>query len=413
MRELPTGTVTFLFTDIVGSTPLWEQMPEAMRPAVALHHALLREAIDQNGGVVVKIIGDAFQAAFSLADQALAAALMAQRGLQSAEWPDQTGPLTVRMGLHTGPAELERSADGVDYAVSHTLNRVARIMSIGSGGQVLLSREAADMVERSLPSAVTLKDMGEHLLKGMVIREHLFQVCVPDLLNEFPPLSSGVLPPNNLPAQLTSFIGRHTQLEALQRLLTAAPQTARLITLTGPGGTGKTRLALQAASSLLNTFPDGVWLVELAPLADHALVPLTVAATLGLHEVPGKPITQRLIEHLTARRMLLIFDNCEHVVESAAELAGQLLANLPPPANSGDQPRDPRHDGRNALPRALAVPAASQPPPRRAHRAGPVRVDSPVCRARAHRPTRLHAHRGQRPARHPHLPAPGRHPAGD
>lgn len=327
MTELPSGTVTFLFTDIQGSTPLWEQMPEVMRPAVALHHSLLRQAIETNGGVVFKIIGDAFQAAFPFAAQALIAAIAAQKALLSAAWPTQTGPLKVRMGLHTGPAEIEHTPDGIDYAVSHTLNRAARIMSAGSGGQILLSREAADLVEQNLPPGVTLKDLGQHQLKGMARLEHLFQVCAPGLPDDFPPLSTSIIHPNNLPAQLTSFIGREAELQALERLVTEG--AARLVTLTGPGGTGKTRLALQASARLLNSFPDGIWLVELAPLTDPSLVQLTVASTLGLHESPGRPILQTLIEHLGSKHLLLILDNCEHVVEEAASMAGYLLQACP------------------------------------------------------------------------------------
>lgn len=327
MVELPAGTVTFLFTDIQDSTPLWEQFPEAMRPAVALHTALIIQAIEEHGGVAFKTIGDAVQAAFPLADHALEAALAAQRSLQSAEWPTETGPLLVRMGLHTGPAEVERSSGRVDYAVSHTLNRVARIMSAGHGGQILLSLETAKLVEHDLPPEISFKDMGEHHMKGMTRLEHLFQVCAPGLPVEFPPLATIVNHPNNLPALLTSFIGREVEMEALQHLVTSA--ASRLVTLTGPGGTGKTRLAIQVAFTLLSTFPDGVWLVELAPLADPALVQLTVAAALNLHETPGKPLIQSLIEHLNNRHVLLILDNCEHVVEEAADLAGLLLQSCP------------------------------------------------------------------------------------
>ncbi|MBE0698818.1 MAG: adenylate/guanylate cyclase domain-containing protein, partial [Anaerolineaceae bacterium] len=323
MAELPTGTVTFLFTDIEGSTPLWEQMPEAMRPAVALHLDLLHQAIEANGGLVFKVIGDAIQAAFPLASGALAAALASQRVLHTADWPAQTGPLNVRMGLHTGPAEIEPSLGGTDYAISHTLNRVARIMSAGHGGQILLSQETTGMLERSLPPEVTFKDLGEHQLKGMARLEHLFQVCAPDLPDDFPPLSTSISHPGNLPAQLTSFIGREAEIDALCRLVTSGAN--RLVTLTGPGGTGKTRLALQAASDLLTSFRDGVWLVELAPLADPARVPLTVAAALGLHETPGRPIIQKLVDYINPRQILLILDNCEHVVGEAAALAGTLL----------------------------------------------------------------------------------------
>ncbi|MBL8096689.1 MAG: adenylate/guanylate cyclase domain-containing protein [Anaerolineales bacterium] len=320
---LPTGTVTFLFTDIQGSTPLWEQHPEAMKLAVAVHHTALREAIAAQSGVVFKVIGDAFQASFALPSRALAAAIAAQKALSAAEWPALVGPLKVRMGLHVGPAEIERTPTGSDYAVSHTLNRVARIMSTGHGGQILLSREAADLIERDLPADVSLTDLGEHHLKGLNRPEHLYQVRTPGLPNDFPPLSAGLAAAHNLPAALTSFIGREAELESLQHLIAAG--STRLVTLTGPGGTGKTRLALQAGAGLLDLFADGIWLVELAPLADPALIAQTVADVLGVRESPGKSYTQVLIEHLRAKRLLLILDNCEHVVDSAATLAGHLL----------------------------------------------------------------------------------------
>lgn len=327
MTELPTGTVTFLFTDIEASTPLWEQMPDEMRTAVAMHLSLLRRAIETQGGVTFKIIGDAVQAAFPLAIQAVNAAIAIQTSLKTADWPSQTGSLKVRMGLHTGPAEIEHSANGIDYAISHTLNRVARVTSAGYGGQILLSRETADLVERELPQGVSLKDLGEHQLKGLTRLEHLFQVCAPNLPDEFPPLASSIRHLNNLPAQLTSFIGREAEMEALRRLITG--REARLVTLTGPGGTGKTRLAIQIAANLFHSFDDGVWLIELAPLADPNLVPLTTASILGLHETPGKSISQKLIEYLGNKKILLIFDNCEHVVEEAASLASQLLRACP------------------------------------------------------------------------------------
>ncbi len=321
--DLPTGMVTFLFTDIQGSTPLWEQHPAAMKTAVALHHRIVRQAIEVNGGVIFKIIGDAFQAAFSLTGHALAAAVAAQRELQSAEWPTSIGALAVRMGVHVGPAEVERTTGGSDYAVSHTLNRVARIMSAGQGGQILLSREAADLIEHDLPADIALKDLGDHQLKGMARPERLFQVNAPGLPQDFGPLAASLSVKSNLPAALTSFIGREAELRSLQTLVASGP--ARLVTLTGPGGTGKTRLALEAANGLLGHFADGIWLVELAPLADPALIPQSVASALGLHETPGKTFTQTLIDYLRNRRLLLILDNCEHVVDAAAGLAGTLL----------------------------------------------------------------------------------------
>jgi len=184
---LPRGTVTFLFTDIQGSTPLWERKPEAMKAAVARHHALLRQAIEANGGIVFKVVGDEFQAAFDLASHGLVAALAAQRALLAQEW-GETGPLRVRMGLHTGPAEVAQEGGGrADYAVSHTLNRAARIMSAAHGGQILLSQETADLVRRELPPGVSLRDLGGHLVKGMAFPERFTQVVAPDLVQEFPP----------------------------------------------------------------------------------------------------------------------------------------------------------------------------------------------------------------------------------
>ena len=190
---LPTGTITFLFTDIQGSTPLWEREPEKMAEALQIHNAALRQAIEAHGGVVFKIVGDAFQAAFATAPQALKAAIEGQRALQSAAW-NELGPLQVRMGLHTGEAELDPGGD--EYAVSHTKNRIGRIHSVASGGQIVLSQETADLVVRKLPKGVTLKDLGEHRLKGMQWLEHLFQVCAPGLKQDFPPLVTAVPQPS-------------------------------------------------------------------------------------------------------------------------------------------------------------------------------------------------------------------------
>jgi class 3 adenylate cyclase len=286
---LPAGTVTFLFTDIEGSTPLWERMPEAMRVAVAQHHALLRQAIEQNGGQVFQIIGDAFQAAFRLASQGLAAAVAAQRALQAAQW-GETGPLRVRMGLHTGPAELDPNGDA-PYAVSHTLNRAARIMSAGHGGQILLSLEAKNLVERRTAARRQPAQPGRTPAQRAGYPEHSTRSTPPEL-GGFPLLATALQHPNNLPHHLTSFIGREDEIRALQEKITAGG--CRLLTLTGSGGTGKTRLSLQVAAQVLDAFPDGVWLVELAPLGDPELVASSVAQALGLREVPGVPILQTL-----------------------------------------------------------------------------------------------------------------------
>jgi predicted ATPase/class 3 adenylate cyclase/Tfp pilus assembly protein PilF len=322
MTELPSGTITFLFTDIQGSTPLWEREPEKMAAALHIHNTALRQAIQANGGAVFKIVGDAFQAAFPTAPQALEAAIQGQRALQSAPW-NELGPLSVRMGLHTGKAELDPGGD--EYAVSHTKNRAARIMSAAHGGQILLSAESGALCLQQLPPEASLKDLGEHRLKGMTTLEHLYQACAPGLTLEFPPLATAVAHPHNLPVQLTSFIGRERETAAVCRLLAEH----RLVTLTGSGGTGKTRLSLKAAEQLLGSYPDGAWLVELAPLADPLLVPAIAATTLGVAETPGKSIADSLVDFLRQKRLLLILDNCEHLLEACAKLADRLLRASP------------------------------------------------------------------------------------
>lgn len=317
---LPSGTVTFLFTDIEGSTPLWEREPGKMSLALERHHALLRAAIESNGGHVYKIIGDAFQAAFALPAQAVEAAMTAQRSLASEVWPTSI-PIRVRMGIHTGHAE----ARGDDYATTHTLNRVARIMSAGHGGQILISVEVADLTRNYLPAEVTLGDMGKHHLKGMTHPEHLYQVLAPDLPAGFPPLKSLDISPNNLPAQLTSFIGREAEVVEVRRLLSQS----RLVTLTGSGGCGKTRLSIQVAIESLDNYADGAWMAELAPVSDPVLVPQTVVSALGLRDESGRPALQVLTDYLRSKALLLILDNCEHLIDSTAQLTGAVLRACP------------------------------------------------------------------------------------
>jgi predicted ATPase/class 3 adenylate cyclase len=318
----PQGTVTFLLTDIEGSTPLWERQPEKMAEALQIHNMALHQAIEANSGAVFKIVGDAFQAAFATAPQALKAAIAGQQALQSASW-NELGALKVRMGLHTGEAELDPNGD--EYAVSHTKNRVARIMSAAYGGQILLSQETADLVQRTLPAGVSLKDLGEHRLKGMALPEHLFQVEAVGSPQDFPPLATTITHPNNLPVRLTSFIGREKELETISSLL----NQHRMVTLTGTGGTGKTRLCLQAAGMALENYPNGAWLVELAPLADPAMVPQAVASVFNLPEMPGKTVLQSVEDYLRAKRLLLILDNCEHLLDACARLADRLLRACP------------------------------------------------------------------------------------
>ena len=255
MRQPPTGTVTFLFTDIQGSTHLWESDPEAMHSALARHDTLLRQAVADSGGFVFKTIGDAFCAAFPTAPEALAAAVTAQLALAAEPWRTGT-PLRVRMALHTGSAE-ER--DG-DY-FGPPLNRVARLLAVGHGGQTLLSLAAQELTRDALPASVSLVDLGPHRLRDLGRPETVFQLLHPSLPADFPPLRSLDSPdlPNNLPQQATSFVGREKELVEVKALL----GRTRLLTLTGAGGAGKSRLSLQAAADLLTGDGDGVWLVEL------------------------------------------------------------------------------------------------------------------------------------------------------
>ena len=321
MSSLPTGTVTFLFTDIEGSTRLWEAHPEAMRPALARHEDLLRGCIEDSGGYVFKTVGDAFCAAFPTANTALQAALAAQLALAAEPWELPTS-LRVRMALHTGATE-ER---GGDYFGS-PLNRIARLMAAGHGGQVLLSEATQGLVRDALPPDASLLDLSRHRLKDLGRPEQVFQLLHPALAADFPPLRSLDNPalPNNLPQQPTSFIGRETQIEEVKARL----GKSRLLTLVGAGGSGKTRLSLQVAADLLDGQGDGVWLVELAALSDPALVPQAVADVLGVQEQAGKPIQQTLVEALKAKRLLLVLDNCEHLVSACASLASDLLRACP------------------------------------------------------------------------------------
>jgi predicted ATPase/class 3 adenylate cyclase/Tfp pilus assembly protein PilF len=319
MPTLPSGTVTFLFTDIEGSTRLWDQHPEAMRVALAQHDTLLRAAIKQHNGYVFKTVGDAFCAAFYTAPDALKAALDAQLALQQQPC-NETGMLRVRMALHTGVAQ-ER--DG-DY-FGPTLNRVARLQAIGHGQQTLLSQITYQLVCDSLPDEVTLQDQGQHRLKDLLAPEHVWRLQHPALPTEFPPLKSLNYLPTNLPHQMTSFIGREAELAEVKQLLSST----RLLTLMGTGGAGKTRLALQVGAEVLDDYKDGVWLVELAALAEADLAPQTVASVLGLREEVGRPLLQTVQDYLRDRHLLLLVDNCEHLVAACARLVDALRSTCP------------------------------------------------------------------------------------
>jgi predicted ATPase/class 3 adenylate cyclase len=317
---LPTGTVTFLVTDLEGSTRLLQELG-ASRYAMlqAEHRQLLRAAMTVHGGHEVDSQGDSSFSVFAIASSAVAAAVAAQRAMAAHPWPAGT-VVRIRMGLHSGTAQVA----GERY-IGLDVHRAARIAAAGHGGQVLLSQTTRDLVEHELPEGITLRDLGAHRLKDLQRPEHLSQVVLSDLSADFPPLNALDRHPHNLPIQLTSFVGRARELAELKPLLLAN----RLLTLTGPGGTGKTRLALSLAADVVDSFADGVWLIELAPLADPTFVPLTVAATLGVREQPGRLILDVLRDYLCPKNLLLLLDNCEHLIATCAELAETLLRTAP------------------------------------------------------------------------------------
>jgi predicted ATPase/class 3 adenylate cyclase len=303
--DLPTGTVTFLFTDIEGSTRLSHKLGDRFSEVVSRHHQLLREAMTMNRGVEVSTEGDAFFVVFQDARDAVKAATAAQRALAYENWGDD--PVKVRMGMHTGQGSL-----GGDNYAGLDVNRAARISDAAHGGQVVMSSTTASLVERHLPEETSLVDLGDHRLKDLELPERIFQLTV-DEDYEFPPLRTLSSRPNNLPAQLSSFVARPHQVAAIREYLASS----RLVTLTGPGGTGKTRLALQVGTDCLTTFKDGVFVVQLAAVSDPALVPSTVAAELGIAPEGTSSPTESLIEYLADRELLLVLDNFEQIVDAA------------------------------------------------------------------------------------------------
>ncbi len=318
MQE-PSAVTTFLFTDIEGSTRLWEQEPERMKVALARHDALARDAVSTHGGTVVKTTGDGIHAVFDDPLGGVAATIDLLRSLAD---PQATGglPISIRCGLHVGAVQRR---DGDYYGT--TVNRAARIMSTAHGGQVLLSGAVAAAVDGRLPEAVTLRDLGAVRLRDLAQPERLYQVVHPALRRDFPALRSLEATPNNLPQQVTSFVGRERELGEVKALL---GQT-RMLTLLGIGGLGKTRLSLQAAVESMDDYPDGVWFVELAALTDPHLVPQAVASALGVTEEAGRPVVEALQRYAKDRRALLILDNSEHLLQACAELAGTLLRSGP------------------------------------------------------------------------------------
>jgi predicted ATPase/class 3 adenylate cyclase len=311
----PLARTTFLFTDVEGSTRLWEQDPERMRPALARHDAIARAAVEAHGGRVVKMTGDGMHAVFPEPHAALRAALALQQALAD---PAATGGLAlrVRCGLHAGSGE-SRDDDYFGPAV----NRAARIMGAAHGGQVLLSQAVAARVADGLPPEASLRDLGSVRLRDLSSPERVYQLVHPRLRRDFPALRSLEATPNNLPQQVSSFVGRERELAEARRLLLGN----RLLTFAGTGGLGKTRLALQLAAEVLEDFPDGVWLVELAPVADPSRVAQAAASVLGVREDAARSPADVLALYVRERALLLVLDNCEHLVQGCAEFARLLL----------------------------------------------------------------------------------------
>ena len=318
MQEQPAVT-TFLFTDIEGSTRLWEEQPDRMRAALARHDALARVVVEGRHGSVVKSTGDGIHAAFGDPLDAVLAVVELQQRLAD---PTTTAglPLRIRCGLNAGIVERREG----DY-FGTPVNRAARIMSAAHGGQMLVSQPVADLVAGRLPAGMTLRDLGSVRLRDLARPERIYQIVDPRTNADFPPLRSLEETPNNLPLQATSFIGRKQELAHARQLL----RTTRLLTLLGMGGLGKSRLSLQLAADVLDGYPDGVWLVELAPVSDATRVPDAVAAVLGVKEDGGRPVQEALLKHARTRHLLIVLDNCEHLIGACADFAKALLQIAP------------------------------------------------------------------------------------
>lgn len=311
---LPVGTVTLLMSDAEGSTRLWQSEPDAMAPVTLGHDRIVNEAIGRHGGVKPKDQGegDSFMAAFSRPSDALEAAVEIQSQLLQ-----MNSPLKLRMAIHTGEVQLRDDSNYIGIAV----NRAARLRSIGHGGQILVSQVTDDLVVDHPPSSVSFKELGTHRLKDLARPEQVFQVMHTDLSDDFLPLRSLDALPNNLPAQRTSFIGRDVELRELARLL----GETRLLTLSGSGGAGKTRLGLQLGAELLDEFADGVWFVSLASVTEDDAVERQIASVLGVGESDAKilPI------FIGAKALMVILDNAEQVINGTSQIVSKLLDECP------------------------------------------------------------------------------------
>src|SRR5579859_1092208 len=328
MADLPAGNrppaprpaETFLFTEIVDGTRWWEQHPDAMVAAIPRHDAILRTAVGATGGALFRLTPTTFSAGFAQAGAALCAAHQAARAFQHTDWG--AAPLRVRMALHSGPAELR--SDG--YFGPPTFNRLARLLEVAHGGQILVSAATVDRLAGALPPGIRLRDLGECRLRDLIRFEHVYQLSADDVQTDFPPLATLDLRPNNLPAPASPLIGRDSTVGEVRTLLRRGD--VRLITLTGPAGIGKTRLALQVASDLVDTFAAGVWIVPLDLVHDPARVIAAISTALGLTAPAAPAPLVALQRYLRDRRILLVLDNFEHVLETAG-LVTQLLSGAP------------------------------------------------------------------------------------
>jgi len=318
---IPTGNITFLFTDIEGSTKLSQEFPESLQSALEIHHAIMHKSIESNNGFVFEIVGDAFCCAFEKAEDAVKAAVEVQLSL--AEEKREDAVIKIRVGIHSGNAEWSNNK----YMGYITLARTARVMSCGYGEQIIISNSTYELCRDKFDAVkeknIAFRDMGERRMKDVIQPIRLFQVISPGLREDFPPLKTLDARPNNLPMQLTSFIGREKEISDIKKLLSGT----RLLTLTGPGGTGKTRLSLQAAAEVIDDFNNGVWIAELAPLTDPLLLSVTIAGALGISEQPGQDSLETLQNYLKQKEILIILDNCEHLIDESAVIAEKLLQN--------------------------------------------------------------------------------------
>lgn len=315
----PSGKITFLFTDIESSTKIAQQHPEGLNEFLQAHNSLINKAVNSNNGFVFKTAGDAFFCSFADSADAVKASRDIQKRLT--EIKTEGIKLKVRIGIHTGAAEW----NGEDYMGYITLARTQRIMSAAHGGQILISDKTYENLKENKLDNLTFRDLGERRLKDMIQPLRLYQICADDLPSEFPPLKTLDERPNNLPVQLTNFIGREKEIAEVKYLLTKT----RLLTLTGPGGTGKTRLSLQVGADIIDEFSSGVMLVELAPVSDPDLVALTIARTLGINELPNQDTETVIVDYLKNREMLIILDNCEHLIDTCAKITEKLLQKCP------------------------------------------------------------------------------------